>query len=100
MINHQMIPYPTLTGDAERDIASLHEYVYKLQEMLLFTLRNLDLRNVNRNALDKCEMRTFDGGVWIGTKLENGKLGKDSNGIIIYPDKGAKKITNGTESDF
>ena len=38
MTTHETIPFPELTGDAERDVAALHEYVYKLQEALIFDI--------------------------------------------------------------
>ena len=44
--------------------------------------------------------RLDDGGVWIGSKLDSGKPGKNSNGIVIYADRGAKKVTHGTATDF
>lgn len=100
-MNHAIIPFPELSGDVERDLVNLYEYMFKFQEMLLFTLQNLDIKNVNRNALGRCELRKLDdGGVWIGSKLAGGKPGKDANGIVIYADRGARKITNGTATDF
>lgn len=100
-MNHQNIPFPKPTGIVEQDIANIFEYIYKFQEMLLFTLSNLTMKNMNRNALGECEMRRLDdGGVWIGSKLDTGKPGKSSNGIVIYADRGAKKVTNGTAENF
>lgn len=100
-MNTAIIPAPKQTGIIEQDIANLFEYIYKFQQALQFELRNLDLKNVNRNALGACEMRRLDdGGVWIGSKLDSGKPGKKSNGIVIYADRGVKKITNGTAADI
>lgn len=100
-MNNAIIPAPKQTGIIEQDIANLFEYIYKFQQALQFELRNLDLKNVNRNALGACEMRRLDdGGVWIGSKLESGKPGRKSNGIVIYADRGVKKITNGTAADI
>lgn len=100
-MNNAIIPAPRRTGIIEQDIANIFEYIYKFQQALQFTLQNLDLKNVNRNALGSCEMRRLDdGGVWIGSKLDTGKPGKHSNGIVIYADRGAKKVTHGTATDF
>lgn len=100
-MNNVFIPAPRQTGIIEQDIANIFEYIYKLQQALQFTLQNLDLKNVNRNALGNCEMRRLDdGGVWIGSKLESGKPGRKSNGIVIYADRGAKKITGGTAENL
>lgn len=100
-MNNAIIPAPKRTGIVEQDIANIFEYIYKLQQALQFTLQNLDLKNVNRNALGACEIRRLDdGGVWIGSKLDSGKPGKNSNGIVIYADRGAKKVTHGTATDF
>lgn len=92
---HQTIPFPEITGDNTRDIANLHEYVFKLQEGLLFTLQNLDLKNVSRSALGECEIRKLDdGGVWIGSKKEM------TNGIVIYADKAPVKYADGEPESF
>lgn len=100
-MNTAIIPAPRQTGIIEQDIANIFEYIYKLQQALQFTLQNLDLKNVNRNALGACEMRRLDdGGVWIGSKLESGKPGRKSNGIIVYADRGAKKIVRGTAANI
>lgn len=100
-MNNAIVPLPIRTGIVEQDIANIFEYIHKFQQALQFTLQNLDLKNVNRNALGACEMRRLDdGGVWIGSKLDTGKPGKNSNGIVIYADRGAKKVTHGTAADF
>lgn len=100
-MNHAIIPFPELSGELELDLVNLYEYMFKFQQMMLFTLQNLDMKNVNRNALGDCELRKLDdGGVWIGTKLDGGKPGKSANGIVIYADRGAVKITNGTATEF
>lgn len=100
-MNIAAIPVPRQTGIIEQDMANIFEYIYKLQQALQFTLQNLDLKNANRNALGSCEIRRLDdGGVWIGSKLESGKPGRKSNGIVIYADRGAKKIVRGTAADI
>ena len=96
MIAHQTIPFPELVGDNATDIKNLHEYTFKFQSMLIYMLSNLTLNNFNSEALGRCEIRTLaDGGMWVGSKLENEKPNKKSFGIVIYPDKAPKKCING-----
>lgn len=100
-MNHSIIPFPKKTGDIERDFYDMYEYMFKFQQMLLYNLQNLDLKNINRNALGDCEIRRLDdGGVWIGSKLESGKPGNKSNGIVIYADRGAQKVTHGASENI
>lgn len=43
---------PSLTGDQEKDVKDLHNYVYSLQEALRYTLANLGEDNFNDVELD------------------------------------------------
>lgn len=47
MTTPETIPFPALTGNAERDIVDLHEYVFKLQEIFTFNI-NLLKREIEK----------------------------------------------------
>lgn len=101
MFIHQTIPFPELTHDAETDIRNLHEYTYKLQETLIYTLQNLTLKNVGKGALGDLEMKVLaDGGVYIGTRLKGEKPEAGAYGIIAYADKAPMKVVDGASSNI
>lgn len=96
MTPHQTVPFPEFTGDNATDIKNLHEYTFKLQSLLIYTLSNLTLKNVGKTALGGCEIKILDdGGLWIGSTLKSGMPEKKSCGIVIYADKAPKKCIDG-----
>lgn len=50
---------PKLTGSAEKDVKSLHNYVYSLQEALRYTLGNLGEDNFNETELSNIQEPVF-----------------------------------------
>lgn len=71
-----------LTGDPERDIKSLSNHVFMLEEKLRYTLRNLDVTNFNDLGL---------------ARYENGRLQVYTKAVEIQTDK--LRVEFGEETD-
>ena len=71
-----------LTGDPERDIKSLSNHVFMLEEKLRYTLRNLDVTNFNDLGL---------------ARYENGRLQVYTKAVEIQTDK--LRVEFGKETD-
>lgn len=57
---------PSLTGDQEKDVKDLHNYVYSLQEALRYTLANLGEDNFNDVELDNIREPVMIAGIGKG----------------------------------
>lgn len=73
-----------LTGDPERDIKSLSNHVFMLEEKLRYTLRNLDVTNFNDLGLARYEngrLQVYTKAVEIQTEKLRVEFGKETDEI-------------------
>ena len=122
MLLRKELSFPERTGDIERDFDALHDYVYKLRDMLEFNLSNLQSRNFNQILLsklladtqidfndskrkDKCSIKAFDNGLFLGTTIKRTEpeytaREKDSGLFIEFETGKAFTVHNGTMTEI
>jgi len=60
---HGNLQIPALEGDTQKDIKTILNYLYQLQEQLRYTMRNIGEENFNEDELERLSVKITGGAI-------------------------------------
>lgn len=87
--------FPKRTGDTERDLDMLFDYLYQFERDLRFELQKPQKAIKLSNG---AEMRRFGNSIWIGTKKKAEELETGDDGLLVQLGKGIIPVSNGKKA--